>query len=100
MSEYLTTRAVAERLGFAPDTVLRWARDGKIPAHKMGGRARFIPAELAAWETENKMGATSEEGVANPVGCAQATEPTRGHNAGVANPAATAARTEEEHHAR
>jgi excisionase family DNA binding protein len=100
VSEYLTTRQVAERLGFVPDTVLRWARDGTIPAHKMGGRVRFIPAELDAWEAENKMGATSEDDVAHPVGRARATEPTRGDNPRVAYPAATAARTEEEHHAR
>ena len=46
----LTAREVAEQLGCAPATVLRWTRRGDLPALKLpGGAVRFRPEELEAW---------------------------------------------------
>ena len=46
----LTTREVADRLGLAPETVLRWARRGKLPAVYLSSRAiRFREDDLDAW---------------------------------------------------
>jgi excisionase family DNA binding protein len=46
----LTARAVAEQLGLSPETVLRWARLGRLPAIHLSNRAiRFREAELEAW---------------------------------------------------
>jgi excisionase family DNA binding protein len=37
MTEPLTTKEVAERLRLRPATVLRWARDGRIPCIRLSG---------------------------------------------------------------
>jgi excisionase family DNA binding protein len=43
----LTTREVAERLAFTPETVLRWARSGKLPAVYLSSRAiRFRETDV------------------------------------------------------
>lgn len=40
---------MAEILGAHPKTVLRWAREGRIPCIRIGGRVvRFRPAEVLA----------------------------------------------------
>jgi excisionase family DNA binding protein len=69
--ELLTTRAVADQLGVVPETVLVWARQGKIPAFKLpSGALRFRPEELDRWLEER---ATPRRGVSsNPIGAAQA----------------------------
>ncbi len=33
---YLTIKEVAKLLGFHPETIKRWARDGKIKVHQVG----------------------------------------------------------------
>lgn len=46
----LSVAQVAARLGVAPFTVKRWARDGAIPSIKLSsGTRRFDPVELEAW---------------------------------------------------
>jgi excisionase family DNA binding protein len=39
---------VAERLCLTPRTVERWARSGRLPAHRFGRRVRFKWSEVAA----------------------------------------------------
>jgi excisionase family DNA binding protein len=57
----LTARAVAEQLGLSAETVLRWTRDGKLPAFRLpGGAIRFREDELDAWLQER---ATPRRGV-------------------------------------
>ena len=45
----LTTRQLADVLGFAAGTVVDWAEAEKIPAFKIGGRLRFRLSEVEAW---------------------------------------------------
>jgi excisionase family DNA binding protein len=46
----LTARVVAEQLGVSPETVLRWARLGRLPAIHLSNRAiRFREDELRVW---------------------------------------------------
>jgi excisionase family DNA binding protein len=46
----LTARQVAELLGFSIDTILRWTREGRLPAHRVSGtkhgRLRYREDEL------------------------------------------------------
>ena len=57
----LTARDVAERLGVSAETVLRWVRDGKLPAIKLpGGAIRVREDEIEAWLKER---ATPQRGV-------------------------------------
>ncbi len=50
----LTAREVAERLGFAPGTVVDWFEAGKIPGFKVGGRLRFRWSEIESWLEERR----------------------------------------------
>lgn len=46
----LTTRQVAEWLGFSPETVLRRYRAGEIPGIRLGSNVlRFRESEIEAW---------------------------------------------------
>jgi excisionase family DNA binding protein len=51
-NEWLTANEAAQYLKVEPRTVLRWARERKIPAHALGGTRRrvwrFLRAELDA----------------------------------------------------
>jgi excisionase family DNA binding protein len=50
MTDLLTARTVADRLGLSAETVLRWARQGRLPAVYLSNRAiRFREDELTAW---------------------------------------------------
>ncbi|MBS1801242.1 MAG: helix-turn-helix domain-containing protein [Acidobacteria bacterium] len=40
-----------ELLGIHPVTVLRWAREGKIPHRKLGRKVKFRKSELDYWQT-------------------------------------------------
>ncbi len=41
-SSYLTRSDVARLLGVSPNTVTRWAREGRLPSHlTLGGHHRF-----------------------------------------------------------
>jgi excisionase family DNA binding protein len=49
----LTAREVAEELGVSTETILRWTRDGKIPAVRLpSGALRYRCSELLAWIDE------------------------------------------------
>jgi excisionase family DNA binding protein len=53
----LTAREVAGRLGLSTETVLSWARAGKLPAFRLGNRAiRFREDDLDAWLAERRTG--------------------------------------------
>jgi excisionase family DNA binding protein len=58
----LTARDVAERYGFSVDTILRWTRENKLPAHRISGtprgRLRWFEDELDALDAERATGAT------------------------------------------
>jgi excisionase family DNA binding protein len=47
----LTAREIAHRLGLSVDTVLRWSRDGRMPAgfRLASGVLRWDANELEAW---------------------------------------------------
>ena len=48
--QLLTARAVAELLDVCTETVLRWIRDGELPALRLpGGAIRIATAELNEW---------------------------------------------------
>jgi len=53
MSALMTAREVADLLGVSPETVLRWVRQGKLPAFRLpGGAIRFRDDEIDAWLSE------------------------------------------------
>ncbi|MGH3006526.1 MAG: helix-turn-helix transcriptional regulator [Gaiellaceae bacterium] len=46
----LTARELAERLGVSSETVLRWTRDGEVPAIRLPrGSIRYRPDAIEAW---------------------------------------------------
>lgn len=51
--EILTTKEVAEYLNIHPLTVHRYAREGKIPAFKIGTDWRFHKKYLEKWIKQN-----------------------------------------------
>jgi excisionase family DNA binding protein len=63
----LTARQVADRLGFSVDTILRWTREGKLPAHRISGtthgRLRYFENELDAFIAGTATAATPARGV-------------------------------------
>jgi excisionase family DNA binding protein len=61
MTELLTARVVARRLGLTTETVLAWVRAGKLPAFRLpGGAIRFREADLEAWLEERATSETRE----------------------------------------
>jgi excisionase family DNA binding protein len=50
MIALLTAREVGELLGVSPETILRWARAGKLPAVRLpSGAIRFREVDLDEW---------------------------------------------------
>ena len=50
MTDLLTARVVAQRLGLSTETVLVWVRKGKLPAFKLpSGAIRIRETELESW---------------------------------------------------
>lgn len=50
MPSLLTARHVAELCDVSPDTVLRWTRDGKVPALRLpSGQIRYRREQIDAW---------------------------------------------------
>lgn len=45
----IDSNAVADLTGFTPNTIRRLARQGRIPARRVGQRYRFDVAEIEAW---------------------------------------------------
>lgn len=66
-SRLLTARVVSELLDVAPATVLRWTRNGDLPAIRLpSGQVRYRSDELDAWMLER---ATPRRGsVSHPAG--------------------------------
>lgn len=57
----LTARRVAELLDVSAETVLRWTRDGKLPAIRLpSGAIRYREDELDAWLASHATGAGVE----------------------------------------
>jgi excisionase family DNA binding protein len=46
---YLTTEALAAQMGVSPPTVRKLIRDEGLPAHQIGRRWVFVPAEVDQW---------------------------------------------------
>jgi excisionase family DNA binding protein len=71
----LTARQVAGQLGFSVDTVLRWTREGKLPAYRISGtkrgRLRYREADLEALLAERVTGATDRGDVSHHDGRAR-----------------------------
>jgi excisionase family DNA binding protein len=55
------TSEAARRLGCSPDTVLRMAQRGELPAVKVGKRYKFRPADLSAYLDRARLGPPAEE---------------------------------------
>jgi excisionase family DNA binding protein len=51
-TEWLNTAEAARHIKVKPRTLAQWAREGKVPAHRLSGRQRvtwrFLRAELDA----------------------------------------------------
>ena len=45
----LTSRELADALGFSPATIQDWSEAGRIPGFRVGGRLRFRASEVEAW---------------------------------------------------
>lgn len=45
----LSATTVAEMLSLHPVTLLRWAREGRVPHHRLGRRVVFRVSELDIW---------------------------------------------------
>ena len=45
---FITKETVAQRLCVTPETVRRWASDGRLPSHHFGRRLRFKWSEVEA----------------------------------------------------
>jgi excisionase family DNA binding protein len=54
----LSTRALAERVGLSPETILRYWRRGDIAGYRIGGVLRFSEADIADWLAERRQEAT------------------------------------------
>jgi len=53
---FLTKEVVAERLCVTPQTVVRWARTGRLPSHRFGRQVRFKWSEVAGAPRANEGG--------------------------------------------
>lgn len=53
----LTAREIAGDLGLSNETILAWAREGKIPSFRLpSGQIRFSEDDLAGWLESRKRG--------------------------------------------
>jgi len=59
----LNTREVAAGVLMKPSTVARWARQGRLPAYRLGGRLRFKWAEVEIAIAENCRVSANKGGV-------------------------------------
>lgn len=51
-SRLISSNAVADMTGWSPDTIRRMARQGRIPARRVGARYRFNVDEIEQWIAE------------------------------------------------
>ena len=62
MSErMLTAREVAETLGVAPKTVLRWTSERGLPGYRIGRALRYREGDVEAWLRRHATGDVTEE---------------------------------------
>ena len=59
--ETLTPNEISKILRIHPFTVTRLAREGKLPAFKVGGIWRFRKDQFEKWVTERTSGKTREK---------------------------------------
>lgn len=52
--EYIDADIIALMIDVSGQTVRRWAREGIIPAYKVGGQWRFSVDEVKAWMKESQ----------------------------------------------
>ncbi len=64
--EWLTVQEVAAELQVHEETVRRWIRDGRLAAHRFGGKAgyRIQRADLQDFLARTRDGGEAEEGKA------------------------------------
>jgi excisionase family DNA binding protein len=59
----LTARELGEAIGVSAETVLRWTRQGELPAIRLPGtargRLRYRPEDVDAWLEQHGTGAAS-----------------------------------------
>lgn len=55
----MSPEQVAELLGVTRKTVLRWARDGRIPSVVAGRTVFFLRADVDAWVLRQRRGIAS-----------------------------------------
>jgi excisionase family DNA binding protein len=60
MERLLTTRELADLLGFRPATVQDWFERGELPGFRVAGRLRFQASEVDAWLEERRQPARRE----------------------------------------
>jgi len=53
---WVSLEAIAEHLGVSTDTVHRWIRARKLPAHKAGRLWKFQIEEVNEWVRSGKVG--------------------------------------------
>jgi excisionase family DNA binding protein len=55
VTRLLTARQVADLFGISTETILRWQREGKLPAIRLpGGAIRFREDEVEEWLRERE----------------------------------------------
>lgn len=54
--EYLTVKDIANIFGLSPITIERLAREGRIPAYKIGWKWRIPAKEFQAWLQKQRGG--------------------------------------------
>ena len=58
----LTSRELADVLGFSPSTIQDWSENGRIPGFRVGGRLRFRASEVERWLEGQRVGALDSDG--------------------------------------
>jgi excisionase family DNA binding protein len=66
MSRVVTTRDVAEACGVAPTTARKWARDGALPAVRIGERGRWRIPQATLDELIGRAPGAAEETAVEP----------------------------------
>ena len=66
---YMTRSGVARLLGVSPNTVTRWAREGRIPSQlTLGGHHRFERSVIESLRAEMRRAVRIDEAAAKPGG--------------------------------
>lgn len=65
-SEYLTSAEVLSILRVSKQTLGRWAREGTIPAYRLGRQLRFPKEEFEAWLQAHRADRVTASGAVPP----------------------------------